>query len=245
MKRVAIIGGSGRMGLAIAEVLRGETAPLVCAASIGRDAANLADVLASVDVYIDVSSPAGTLATAQAAAAHGCAAVIGTTGLDVEALTAIERLAAKVPVLVTANFSLGVNTLLALAARAAASLPTWDAEIVEAHHRHKRDAPSGTALALGAAIAEARHWPSTAITAERHGLVGPRPAQEIAIAAVRGGDVIGEHTVMLLGDGERIELSHRATDRRIFARGAVAAAAWLCGRPAGRYTMADVVSLPT
>lgn len=243
--RAVVIGGSGRLGATIVAGLGRADAPLSCVATAGRQSSNLGELLAACDVYIDVSSPAGTAAAATAALGRGCAAVIGTTGLDAAALAALDKLAATAPVLVAANFSLGVNLLLAMAAKASASLAAWDVEIVEAHHRHKRDAPSGTALALAHVVADARGWPASAVVAERNGNIGPRGAQEIGVATLRGGDVVGEHTVMLLGGGERLELSHRATDRGVFAKGAIAAAAWLVGKAPGRYTMRDVLDLNT
>ncbi|MDQ3370699.1 MAG: 4-hydroxy-tetrahydrodipicolinate reductase, partial [Myxococcota bacterium] len=173
------------------------------------------------------------------------AAVIGTTGLAPDDEAAIDALAAVAPVVVAANFSLGVNLLLGLVKTAARALGTeWDAEVVETHHRAKRDAPSGTALMIARAIA-AGHG-STYDEVKRHtrdGDVGARPRGEIGVSAVRGGDVIGEHTAVFFGPAERIELTHRATSRAIFAAGALRAAAWAVGQPPGRYDMLDVLGL--
>jgi 4-hydroxy-tetrahydrodipicolinate reductase len=201
--------------------------------------------LGACDVYVDFTTPAATAAAATAATRFGRAAVIGTTGLDAEAEAAVAALAAVAPVVVAANFSLGVNLLIGLVGQAAKVLgPDWDAEIVEVHHRHKRDAPSGTALALAHAIAHGRGVDYNAVKRHsRDGEVGPRPAGEIGVSAVRGGDVVGEHTALFLGAHERIELAHRATSRAIFAIGALRAASWVAKRPPGRYDMQDVLGL--
>jgi 4-hydroxy-tetrahydrodipicolinate reductase len=254
--RLAVVGASGRMGQAVLELAARQADVEVVAAidapgsaSVGRQIGGAAVTddliggLAGVDVYVDFSAPAASRAAAQAAVA-GTAAVIGTTGLGVDDQAALDGLATRAPVLWSANFSLGVNLMLALVETAARTLPGWDAEIVELHHKLKRDAPSGTALALGEAIA-AGHAVRLADVARtvRSGQVGQRPAGEIGLAAVRGGDVIGEHTVYLFGDGERIELGHKATSREIFAAGALRAARFLAGKPAGRYAMRDVLGL--
>lgn len=207
-------------------------------------ASDLAAGLQGADVYIDFTVPAATRAAAEQALASGAvAAVIGTTGLDEAAYAAIERLSERAPVLVAANFSLGVNVLLGLAERAARSLGAgFDIEVVEMHHKHKRDAPSGTALALAAALDQGRD-DGLQQRLSRVGDVGARAPDEIGVMALRGGDVAGEHTAFFLGEGERLELTHRAGSRSIFAHGAVHAAAWLVGRPAGRYTMSQVLGL--
>jgi 4-hydroxy-tetrahydrodipicolinate reductase len=202
------------------------------------------DALAGADVYIDFTTPAATTAAAEAAAAHRVAAVIGTTGLDDAAARAIDGLAAAAPTLLAANFSLGVNLLIALAETAARALPGYDAELVEIHHRRKRDAPSGTALALAQAVAAARGQDFSGVKRlTRAGDVGPRTSDEIGVVALRGGDVVGEHTVFFIGETERVELTHRAADRSLFADGAVEAARWLAGRPPGRYSMRDVLGI--
>lgn len=200
--------------------------------------------LAGADVYIDFTTPEATRAAAEQALALGdVAAVIGTTGLDAEAEATIARLSERAPVLQAANFSLGVNVLLGLAEQAARALGSgFDIEVVEMHHKHKRDAPSGTALALAAALDRGRdHSLQNRLT--RAGDVGPRGPEEIGVMAVRGGDVAGEHTAYFLGASERLELTHRAGSRAIFARGAVHAATWLAGRDARRYSMRDVLGL--
>jgi 4-hydroxy-tetrahydrodipicolinate reductase len=217
----------------------------VCAGVVATD--DLAASLARADVYIDFTTPAATRQAAEQAAkqayGRGVAAVIGTTGLDAGAEAAIARLSERAPVLVAANFSLGVNVLLGLAERAARALgPAFDIEVVDIHHRHKRDAPSGTALALAGALNRGRGG-ALALRLERQGEVGARPENELGVVALRGGDVAGEHTAYFLGPGERLEITHRAGSRAIFAAGALRAAAWLAGKPAGRYSMSQVLGL--
>jgi 4-hydroxy-tetrahydrodipicolinate reductase len=171
--------------------------------------------------------------------------VVGTTGLKPEHEAALDEAAAKVAVVQAANMSVGVNLMLGLARQVAAILDDgFDIEIVEMHHRHKVDAPSGTALALGKAAAAGRGvaLDDVAVRA-RDGMIGPRPKGQIGFATLRGGDVVGEHTVVFAGEGERIELTHKASSRAIFARGAVRAALWTQGRPPGRYSMRDVLGL--
>lgn len=202
--------------------------------------------LSGCDVYVDFTTPDACSQAARAALqTGGVAAVIGTTGLDADALGAIERLAARAPVLVAANFSLGVNLVIALAETAARALgPEFDFEVVELHHRHKRDAPSGTALALAGALAAGRDQRlADVLRTSRSGEVGPRAPGEIGVVALRGGEIVGEHTALLVGDSERIELTHRAGSRDLFAAGAIRAATWLAGRPPGHYAMRDVLGL--
>jgi 4-hydroxy-tetrahydrodipicolinate reductase len=199
----------------------------------------------SADVVIDFTSPAAARRHAALAGRIGTALVVGTTGLAPEDDAAIAVAAGTAPIVRAANMSLGVNLLIGLAERVAAALgPDFDIEIVEMHHRHKRDAPSGTALALGHAAARGRNATLDAVAQRgRDGDTGPRPAGAIGFAALRGGDVVGDHTIVFAGPGERIELTHKATDRQIFARGAVAAARWAARRPPGLYSMADVLGL--
>jgi 4-hydroxy-tetrahydrodipicolinate reductase len=221
-------------------------------AVIGTSVANdviasddLAHGLAAASVYIDFTTPASTAVAARAAAARGVAAVIGTTGLDDDARAAVDALAKVAPVVIAANFSLGVNVVLGLCKRAARALgPSWDPEVVEIHHKRKRDSPSGTAIAIAKAIADGleRDYEQAKCYA-RSGDVGPRPDGEIGVMALRGGDVIGEHTAYFFGAHERVEISHRATDRTIFANGALRAAGWVAGRAPGRYDMLDVLGL--
>jgi 4-hydroxy-tetrahydrodipicolinate reductase len=264
--RIAVLGADGRMGRALVRAVaaRAPAARLSAAveragsAAIGQDAGMGAGsgatgvaiqaglpAAGAADVWIDFTVPAATAASTEAGVAAGAALVIGTTGLGAAERAIIERAAKKVPVVFTPNYSVGVNVMLALVASAARTLgPTYDLEIVEAHHRAKRDAPSGTALRLAEALAAAtdRDLGATA-RYERHGDVGPRTAAEIGLQTIRGGDVIGDHTVMFLGDGDRIEITHRASSRDTFAHGAVRAALWLRGKPPGLYDMRAVLGL--
>jgi 4-hydroxy-tetrahydrodipicolinate reductase len=245
--RVAVHGAAGRMGKSIIAVLREEPrAALV--AEVDRaltGATPIEDALASCDVVIDFSSPEGTKELVHACVATKRAAVIGTTGLDAEAGAAIDALARVAPVVVAPNMSVGVTALFWLAARAVELLgEEFDAEIVEMHHRHKVDAPSGTAVKLADVVARARGLdPKSAAKHGRSGQVGARTRDEIGVLALRGGDVVGDHTLVLAGPGERIELTHRAHSREIFARGAVRAALWVAERAPGRYDMGDVIGV--
>ena len=254
MTRIGILGAGGRMGAAvIATVLADCDTTLaggVAAAGhaavgrelapgmvIGSDAAALA---AASDVVIDFTVPVALAANLAAARTAGAAIVVGTTGLSADDHAAIDRAARDIAVLQTANTSVGVAVLARLVATAAAALPGWDIEVLDLHHRAKRDAPSGTALLLGAAAARARGGDlATLRDGARDGT--PRRPGAIGFAALRGGSVAGDHMVLLAGDGERLELHHKAEGRDLFAAGAVRAAVWLAGRPPGRYTMDDVL----
>ena len=245
MGRAVLEAAGEHRGLKISAAVDRESA-LVIGTEVAPGVFAIADFtegLGRSDVYIDFTSPDGTRAAAQVAIAQKKAAVIGTTGLGAEHERAIAELAQVAPVVVAANFSLGVNLVLGLVRQAAKALgPEWDAEVVEIHHKAKRDAPSGTALAIARAIA-AGHGVSYE-QVKRHtrdGDVGARPPGEIGVASVRGGDVVGEHTAYFFGQAERIEIAHRATSRTIFAAGALKAAAWVVGKPPGRYDMLDVL----
>jgi 4-hydroxy-tetrahydrodipicolinate reductase len=206
--------------------------------------AQLAPLLEHADVAIDFSRGSAVESHLADCAAAGVPLLIGTTGAPQSLQPAIDAAAHRIAVLLAPNTSLAVNVLLDLVRRAAKALPdSYEIEIVETHHRHKLDAPSGTALALAAAAVEGREGGTLAERAvyDRHGLSAARKRQQIGIASLRGGDVVGEHQVMLLGDGESLALLHRATDRGVFARGAALAANWLAGQPAGRYTMRDFI----
>ncbi|HEY1694896.1 MAG TPA: 4-hydroxy-tetrahydrodipicolinate reductase [Polyangiaceae bacterium] len=255
--RLAVVGASGRMGRAVIRIAHEQGVEVACAigaTDVGRDAGELAGVGATgvcvvdglaaleharADVVVDFSSPAGTLALAPVAAASGVAVVSGTTGLEADARDALDRASARIPVLWEPNMSIGVHVLAELVERAASALAAWDVEIVETHHRAKVDAPSGTALRLAGAVKSARA--GSRLVHGREGKPGVRAAEEIGIHAVRGGDVVGDHVVHLLGGGERLELAHRATSRDVFAHGALRAARWIAGRAAGRYTLGDVL----
>jgi len=263
---ITITGAGGRMGqMLIRQVAKTPGAKLVAALeapggkALGRDAGESAGLeamnvkitddaaaaIAAADVVIDFTVPAATVAHAEIAAAKGVAMVIGTTGLVPEQAKRIEAAAQRVPIMWAANMSLGVNVLLALVERTAALLdPDYDIDVLEMHHRQKIDAPSGTALALGHAAASGRKirleevWRKT-----RDGHTGARPSGEIGFATLRGGDEVGFHTVMYAGIGERLELTHRAFSREIYANGALKAAQWVGGRKPGLYTMKDVLGL--
>lgn len=248
--KIAIAGAAGRMGQQLlAQVAANPKADLSGAfdrvASAGiQDSMSAA--FAGADVVIDFTLPAATLDIMQAAKDAGAAYLLGTTGHDAAQLAAIDAMTGQMPILRAANYSLGVNVLLGLVKQAAAALPAdaFDLDIVELHHNQKIDAPSGTALALGQAAAMGRDIQLEKVaTYAREGETGKRPQGEIGFATLRGGDNPGEHTVLLVGAGERIELTHRAMDRSIFAKGAVSAACWLAGKPAGLYGMSDVLGL--
>jgi 4-hydroxy-tetrahydrodipicolinate reductase len=238
---VCVLGPSGKMGRAVIEAAAArEDLRVASTVDLGED---VAAGLAKAQVYVDFTSPAGTRAAAQAALARKTPAVIGTTGLGEADQRAVAELAKVAPVVVAANFSLGVNLVLGLVRQAAKILgPEWDAEVVETHHRAKRDAPSGTALAIARAIAAGHGVDYDKVKRHtRDGDVGARPRGEIGVSTMRGGDVIGEHVAYFFGDAERIEIAHRATSRTIFAAGALKAAAWVVGKPPGRYDMLDVL----
>ena len=245
--RLGLLGAGGRMGQAITTVAAETGLPII--GGIGRNGAvtgtaqDATTLAATCDVLIDFSTPDALADNLAAARAAGTAIVIGTTGLSGADHAAINAVAAHIPVLQAANTALGVNILAYLVRQAAARLgPDWDIEIVEMHHRHKRDAPSGTALLLGSAAAEGRG--STLDALSHYDRIGFPPAVReegtIGYASLRGGSVAGDHQVVFATDGERIEIGHRAESRIIFARGAIRAARWLAGRVAGRYAMTDI-----
>ncbi len=264
--RIGIVGGSGRMGqMLIREVLGSNAATLSGAterpgsAAIGRDLGTLIGVdpigvavtddpvalFANSDAVIDFTAPAATVSHAALAAQHGTALIVGTTGLSPDDHARLAEAAAKAPLVVAANFSLGVTLLAGLVRKVAATLgDDWDIEIVEMHHRHKVDAPSGTALALGHAAASGRGVALADVKdAVRDGHTGARTVGDIGFATLRGGDVVGDHTVIFATEAERLELSHKAGTRAIFARGAVRAALWAAGKAPGVYSMDDVLGL--
>jgi 4-hydroxy-tetrahydrodipicolinate reductase len=264
--RIGVIGCAGRVGrMLIADIAGTDGCALAGgvarpgSAAIGRDLGELAgtgrvgiivgasaeQMLRESDVAIEFTTPAATAEHAQLAARLGKPVVIGTTGLKGDEEKALRDAATRVPIVWAANTSLGINLLLGLVEQVAQRLgPDWDLEIMEMHHRGKVDAPSGTALALGRAAAAARGVAFDAVAQRgRDGITGPRPAGAVGFAALRGGDNIGEHHVIFAGIGERLELTHRATDRGIYAKGAVRAALWLVGRPPGLYGMKEVLGL--
>lgn len=241
MTRIGILGADGRMGRAIREEIEG--AGLTCSGGIGRggDAEALAR---TSDVLVDFSVPDALEGHLKAARAAGVPLLIGTTGLADAQLAAIDAATADIAVLRAANTSLGVNLLAHVVRETARRLgPEWDIEIVEMHHRHKQDAPSGTGLLLAEAAAEGRGVVLADVVERGRDGMGARQEGRIGLAALRGGSVAGDHQVIFAGEGERLEFGHRAESRAIFAKGAVRAALWLAGRPAGRYTMADMLGL--
>lgn len=236
---LAASGAEGRMGRALQALLR-DDARFELAACV--NASGDWSAVPQVDVVIDFSTPAGFDAALAHCVARGVALVSGTTGLDAAQRSAAHAASGRIPLLHAANFSLGVAVLTRVLCAAAAALPDWDLEIMEAHHARKLDAPSGTALALGRAAAAARGVAFEGVAVlPRAGATGARAPGSIGFSSIRAADIVGEHTALLASTGERLELTHRATDRAIFARGALAAAAWLVGKPAGAYSLDNVL----
>ncbi|WP_353170457.1 4-hydroxy-tetrahydrodipicolinate reductase [Acinetobacter rudis] len=263
--RIAILGASGRMGRILIQAVHQAGYQLAAAivrsesSLIGTDAGELAGigrlgvqvtsdlkaVLDQCDAVIDFSTPAATELHLKLCQDAGVAIVIGTTGMSDEQKQQLDQTAQHIPIVYAANYSVGVNVsikLLELAAKVFAD--TVDIEIIEAHHRHKVDAPSGTALMMGEAIADTlgRDLKKVAVYG-REGHTGPRERETIGFETIRGGDIVGEHTVMFIGEGERVEVTHKATNRMNFASGAVRAAAWVAAKPAAKYDMKDVLGL--
>jgi len=265
--RAVLVGVSGRMGQALLRAAPGFPGLIVTGAiasagslALGRDAGEIANLgpanlpvtsdlpraLAAADVVIDFSSATATTGTLAACHAARKPLLIGTTGFAATLEAQLEAAAHEIPLLVAANTSLGAALLMALTRIAARSLPvSFDIDIFELHHRLKQDAPSGTALALGRVAAQARGVPPPTAQDALAGRAGPRGEDEIGFAALRAGDTVGEHTVFFSGHGETLALTHRASDRAIFARGALAAALWLRFQPPGRYDMEDFLRLKT
>ena len=266
MTRIAVCGAGGRMGRAlIAAVHAADGATLTAAVEraesslIGADAGelagigrlgvtlagSLAEVIDQFDVVIDFTAPAATVAHLALCQAHGKAIVIGTTGLNEEQKQQVAAAAAQVPVVYSGNYSVGVNVSLKLLEMAAKTFgDTVDIDVLEAHHRHKVDAPSGTALMMGEAVAGAlgRDLKEVAVYA-REGHTGPRQREQIGFQTLRGGDTVGDHTVFFFGEGERVEIRHVATNRANFAVGAVRAALWSAAKAPALYDMRDVLNL--
>lgn len=266
MIKVAILGAAGRMGQALVRGSRSlEGVQLAAAVEkadspwVGRDAgqpagigdtgvviaSDLRAVLAAADVAIDFTFHGAVPENAELCAALGKPVIIGTTGLDPAETARVKKAAEKLPIVWAPNYSLGVNLLFSLVRRAAQILDAnYDIEIVEMHHHFKKDAPSGTALGLAKAAAAGRGQELDAVANYgRHGQTGERPKGEIGIHALRGGDVVGEHTIIFAADGDRVELAHKASGREGFAHGALMAAKWVAGRKAGLYDMQDVLGL--
>ncbi len=264
--RVVVAGAGGRMGQALIRAVAGDPDSRLVGACerdgaevIGRDCGVVSGLgengiavtgdplplFAACDAVLDFTAPAASIAHAELTAQARLVHVIGTTGFDVSHEEKLRAAARHARIVKSGNMSLGVNLLAALVRRAAAALgPDYDLEVLEMHHRHKVDAPSGTALLLGEAAADGRGVDlDVAAVRVRDGHTGARRQGTIGFAALRGGSVVGDHTVILAGEGERIELTHRAQDRSIFARGALKAALWGFDKKPGLYTMADVLGL--
>ncbi|HYP17794.1 MAG TPA: 4-hydroxy-tetrahydrodipicolinate reductase [Opitutus sp.] len=239
--RILINGAKGRMGRALVAAAGEMKLPVAAELDAGDD---LANGLSRCDVVVDFSSHQATQALLELAGAAGKPIVIGTTGHSTEEKAHLLRLAGRVPCVWSGNYSVGVNLLFALTRRAASVLGAdYDAEVIEMHHRFKKDAPSGTAARLLEIVLEERKLTAQSLRHGRQGITGERQPTEVGIHALRGGDVVGDHTVMFAALGERVELTHKASDRGIFARGALRAAQWLVGRPPAVYDMQDVLGL--
>ncbi|MGH1403060.1 MAG: 4-hydroxy-tetrahydrodipicolinate reductase [Alphaproteobacteria bacterium] len=256
--KVGIVGCNGRVGkVLIEELMSGNWTQngLELAGGSARNSADLPDTFFTTDdedelfeksdVIIDFTLPEGTLNHAKLAVKHNTALIIGTTGLSEQDETMIREAATKAPIVYAANMSVGVNLLCALVEQAAQRLKDeWDIEIFESHHKYKVDAPSGTALALGRSAATGRgNSLENLADYDRHGQIGAREKGKIGFSVARGGDVVGEHTVFFYGEGERLELAHKSTNRNIYAKGALHAATWVEGKEPGLYSMRDVLNL--
>lgn len=250
--RIAIAGALGRMGQAVEKVARADPGLEMVARfdrpdAQGEGLSTAQAAIAAAQVIVDFTLPAASVALAEAVAAHGGPAlVIGATGASDDQRAAIAAAAQTVPIVFAGNYSLGVNLLMGLVAQAARALPAelYDVEVFEAHHRHKIDAPSGTALMLGEAAARGRGVPLAQVQRRaRDGITGERPVGEIGFSVLRGGGIVGDHSVTFAAEEEIVTLSHSGRDRGLFARGAVAAAKWVAARPAGLYDMQDVLGM--
>jgi 4-hydroxy-tetrahydrodipicolinate reductase len=264
--KVIITGAAGRMGKRLVSLIQESSRLQLAGATetkghpdLGKDAGDIAGcghlsvslvddfakVLPQADVVVDFTSPAVTLGHLNLAAQHNRAMVIGTTGFSPDEMNQLRKHAESVPCVQAPNMSVGINVLLQIIGKVAQALgDDYDLEIIDAHHNKKKDAPSGTALKLAEALAAAKNWDlqKTGVYA-RHGIIGERSSKEIGIQTVRAGDIVGDHTILYGGPGERIEITHRAHNRDPFARGALRAAEWVVNQPAGLYGMADVLGL--
>lgn len=263
--RLVVVGAAGRMGRMLVSALHSTNGVVLAGAlehkgsiALGQDAGLLAGcgkmginitddpvaAFSKADGVIDFSNPETTISLSQVCAKMGIAHIVGTTGLSESDVFALEQSARRIAVVRSGNMSLGVNVLAVLVERVARALPDFDIEIVEMHHRMKVDAPSGTALLLGEAAAQGRSMElKQASVRVRDGHTGPRPDGAIGFATLRGGTVVGDHSVIFAGNGERVELVHKAEDRSIFAEGAVRAALWARGKEPGIYSMRDVLGI--
>ncbi len=256
--KIGVVGANGRVGqLIIKELQSGAWQPHELELSGGSVRSlpdipedyfvtdNEAELFVKSDIIIDFTLPEGTRNHAKLAAEHKKTLIVGTTGLTVDDENILKQAAEKTPIIYAANMSVGVNLLLALVEKAASRLdPEWDIEIFESHHKYKVDAPSGTALALGRAAATGRGNSLENLGEyKRHGTIGARESGKIGFSVARGGDVVGDHTAFFFSDGERLELTHKATNRTLFAKGALRAAIWSKGKEPGLYSMRDVLDL--
>ncbi|WP_293346537.1 4-hydroxy-tetrahydrodipicolinate reductase [Phenylobacterium sp.] len=247
--KIAVAGALGRMGQAVTAAVQADPALSLVArfdrpGATGEGLIPAAEALAACEVVIDFTTPAASAALAREVAGRGVALVLGATGFDADQIAAVAEAARTTAIVRAGNFSLGLNMLMGLVAQAARALPAeaYDIEIFEAHHRRKVDAPSGTALMLGEAAARGRGVSLSQVARHaRDGITGERPVQEIGFSVLRGGGIIGEHSVTFAADDEILTLSHSARDRGLFARGALAAARWVAGRPPGEHDMQDVL----
>jgi 4-hydroxy-tetrahydrodipicolinate reductase len=238
---ILINGAKGRMGQAVASAAKEMRIDVGGAVDVGDD---IGAALAKCEVVVDFSSHAATRSLLELAVAQRKPVVLGTTGHSAEEKKQLLALAANVPCVWAGNFSVGVNLLFALTRRASAILGSdYDAEVIEMHHRFKKDSPSGTAARLLEIILEERKLDAAALRHGREGITGERQPTEVGVHSLRGGDVVGDHTVMFAALGERLELTHKASDRGIFARGALRAAQWVVGQKPGVYDMQDVLGL--
>jgi len=241
--KILLSGAKGRMGQAICSIANDHGCEITHPVDLGDEPA---ESITNCDLVIDFSLRDATRPLAELAGEHGKPMVIGTTGHDTDDREAIEKIASRIPMVWAGNFSTGVNLLFYLTQQASRVLDTqseFDPEVIEMHHRLKKDAPSGTADRLLEILKDSRKLSDKDVSHGRSGMVGERKDDEIGSHALRGGDVVGEHTVMFAGMGERIELTHRATDRTIFAAGALKAAKWVANREPGLYSMQDVLGL--
>ena len=240
MLNILVTGISGRMGCAVRQAVEAHPDTALAAThDVGQD---ITAALEKADIAIDFSFHGFTAELLKAAVAQGKPLVIGTTGHTDAERAAIAEAAKRIPIVFASNFSVGVNTLFWLTRKATRILKDYDIEIVEMHHRHKLDAPSGTARTLAEVVCAETGLDYAADVAHgRQGLVGERPQRQVGMHSLRGGDVVGDHTVMFATEGERVELTHKASSRMTFASGAVRAAVWLAGKPAALYSMQDVL----
>jgi len=254
MIKVIVCGALGKVGRTVVEEIAGdpglELVGLLEAPGHPGIGASIAGVEVTTDfekavrggaVVVDFTNPKAALAHIEWSAAAGKAAVVGTTGFTPEQRATAEKAAARIPLIISPNMSAGVNLMFKVVADVARALPDFDAEIVEIHHNKKKDSPSGTAVRLAEAIGKVR--PASRLVHGREGVIGARASEEIGIHSLRGGDVVGEHTVIFAGEGERFELTHRAHSRRTFARGTLRAIHFIHGKKPGLYTMSDVLEL--